>query len=37
VNVPFGDVLVFACATRHGVELLERDRHFAMIRKAVKP
>ena len=37
VNVPFGDVLVFASATRHGVELLERDRHFAMIRKAVKP
>jgi predicted nucleic acid-binding protein len=35
VNVPFGDVLVFACATRHGVELLERDRHFAMIRKAM--
>jgi uncharacterized membrane protein YedE/YeeE len=24
VNVPFGDVLVFACATRHGVALLER-------------
>ncbi len=37
INVPFGDVLVFACAIRHGVELLERDRHFAMIRKAVKP
>lgn len=37
VNVPFGDVLVFACAKRHGVELLERDRHFGMIRKAVKP
>lgn len=35
VNVPFGDVLVFACARRHGVELLERDHHFAMIRKAV--
>lgn len=35
VNVPLGDVLVFACAKRHGVELLERDRHFAMIRKAV--
>ena len=34
VNVPFGDVLVFACAARHGVELLERDRHFAMIAKA---
>jgi len=36
VNVPFGDVLVFACATRHGVELLERDRHFGMIAKAMK-
>jgi predicted nucleic acid-binding protein len=36
VNVPFGDVLVFACATRHGVELLERDRHFAMIAKVMK-
>lgn len=35
VNVPFGDVLVFACATRHRVELLERDRHFAMIRKVM--
>lgn len=35
VNVPFGDVLVFACAERHGVELLECDRHFAMIRKAL--
>lgn len=36
VNVPFGDVLVDACARRHAVELLERDRHFAMIAKAVK-
>lgn len=36
INVPFGDVLVFACATRHAVALLERDRHFAMIREAVK-
>lgn len=35
VNVPLGDVLVHACATRHGVELLERDRHFAMIRQAM--
>ena len=34
VNVPLGDMLVHACATRHGVELLERDRHFALIRKA---
>ncbi len=36
VNVPFGDVLVCACSTRYGVELLERDRHFAMIRKVMK-
>lgn len=35
VNVPFGDILIHACATRHKVELLERDRHFAMIRKAM--
>jgi predicted nucleic acid-binding protein len=34
VNVPFGDLLISACATRHGVELLERDRHFALIRSA---
>jgi predicted nucleic acid-binding protein len=31
VNVPFGDVLIAACARRYGVELLERDRHFGMI------
>lgn len=36
VNVPFGDVLIFACAQRYQVELLERDRHFAMIRRAVE-
>jgi predicted nucleic acid-binding protein len=36
VNVPFGDVLISACARRHGVELLERDRHYAMIRKALQ-
>lgn len=35
VNVPFGDILIHACAARHGLELLERDRHFAMIRKAM--
>jgi len=35
VNVPFGDVLIHACAARYGVELLERDRHFSMIRDAV--
>ncbi len=37
VNVPFGDVLIFACAKRYGVEVLERDRHFAMIRKVIEP
>jgi predicted nucleic acid-binding protein len=36
VNVPFADVLVDACARRYGVELLERDRHFAMIAHAIK-
>jgi predicted nucleic acid-binding protein len=36
VNVPFGDILISACARRYGVELLERDRHFAMIRKAME-
>ena len=35
VNVPFGDVLVSACARRYDVELLERNRHFAMIAKAM--
>ena len=37
VNVPLSDVLIYACATRHGVELLECDRHFAMIRQAAHP
>ncbi len=36
VNVPFGDVLISACARRYGVGLLERDRHFAMIGKAME-
>ncbi len=36
VNVPFGDLLVHACAHRHGVQLLEKDRHFAMITSAIK-
>ncbi|MFU8893097.1 MAG: PIN domain-containing protein [Luteolibacter sp.] len=35
INVPFGDILIHACATRHQVQLLEQDRHFAMIRKAL--
>lgn len=35
VNVPFGDILIHACSERYGVPLLERDRHFAMIREAV--
>ena len=37
VNVPFGDILIHACSNRHGVELLQRDRHFAMIGKATAP
>jgi predicted nucleic acid-binding protein len=36
VNVPSGDIMIFACAVRYGVELKELDRHFAMIRKAMK-
>lgn len=36
VNVPSGDVMIYACAARYGVELRERDRHFAMIRKVMK-
>ncbi|MCH7225358.1 PIN domain-containing protein [Haloferula sp. A504] len=35
VNVPLGDVLVHACARRYDVGLLERDRHFALIREAM--
>ena len=35
VNVPFGDVLIHACASCHGVQLLQRDRHFTMIREAM--
>lgn len=31
VNVPFGDLLVHACARRHRVKLLHCDRHFGMI------
>lgn len=36
VNVPFGDIMIFACAVRYGVELREQDSHFAMIRRAMK-
>lgn len=35
VNVPFGDILVHACAVRYGIELLEKDPHFAMISQAI--
>ncbi|MEM6910089.1 MAG: PIN domain-containing protein [Verrucomicrobiota bacterium] len=37
LNIPLGDILVFSCAERHGVDLLERDRHFAMLRKIGRP
>jgi predicted nucleic acid-binding protein len=36
VNVPSADILVYACSMRHKVGLKERDRHFAMIRKAAE-
>ncbi len=36
VNVPFGDVLVDACARHYQVGLLEQDRHFAMIATALE-
>jgi predicted nucleic acid-binding protein len=35
-TAPLGDVLVFACARRHGVEIIEHDAHFARIAKATK-
>ena len=34
VTVPASDMLIAACADRHGVELLEHDAHFGMIRAA---
>ena len=35
-TVPLGDVLVFACARKHDVEIIEHDQHFAQIGKAAK-
>jgi predicted nucleic acid-binding protein len=35
-TVPLGDVLVFACAQRHDVDIIEHDQHFAQIAKAAK-
>ena len=34
VTAPTADLLIAACAEHHGVELLERDAHFAKIRAA---
>ena len=34
VKVPAPDVLIAACADHHGVEVLERDAHFAKIAAA---
>jgi len=36
VNVPCGDVLVYACATHQGVDQRERAQHFAMIRNVLE-
>ena len=35
VNVPLGDILVAACSRTHSVALIENDRHFAMIDRAM--
>lgn len=35
VNVPLGDILVAACSRTHSVALIEHDRHFAMIDRAM--
>ena len=34
VTVPAADLLIAACADHHGVDLLERDAHFAQIARA---
>ena len=34
VTVPAPDLLIAACADHHGVDLLERDAHFAQIARA---
>jgi predicted nucleic acid-binding protein len=36
VTVPASDLLIAACADHHGVEVLERDAHFAKIAAARK-
>ena len=36
VAVPMSDVLIFSCAQRFGVALLEKDNHFGLIAKAVR-
>lgn len=30
-TIPYPDLLIFACAQEHRVELLHRDRHFEML------
>ncbi len=35
ITVPATDLLIAACAARHNVEVLARDKHFAQIAKAV--
>jgi len=36
VTVPPTDLLVFACAARHRVDLEHSDEHFELIRQAIK-
>lgn len=36
VAVPLGDVLIFACAKRYEMELIEQDQHFILMSKIIK-
>ncbi len=36
VTVPTTDLLVFACAARHRVDIEHSDEHFELIRQAIK-
>lgn len=36
VNVPTGDLLIFACARRHGAVLLHQDSHFTQMESCLE-
>jgi hypothetical protein len=35
IDIPESVMVEMSCSARHGVEVLERNRHFAMIEKAL--